>query len=359
VSLSLLAMIVSNGSSDVVDGVRLSLEESSAYWFSIVKYSGYAVAAGCALEAPETFVIIKRWFLLKFRGEDREETIADKKKWDVPLAAVGLLVIVIGIFLETYAEGKVSNFDALLRAHESDKITAAEGDAASAIRDAGTAKTSANDAAAASTTAKGSASSAMILATGARKEADSFEADIVAAKKQATEANSHLANALQRVVDLTAELNRLKTPRSLKSEGAFVTALKEFKGTEYTFSSVFSDTESINLLIEIDKTLTLAGWKRVAPPHGFPAINIYGKDVDFAVASSLEDGTRVTIESQSSAESLQSSPAFMRPSNVNAGLALNVALSEGITPPQKSADGPVHVDKGDSKVVVIMVGKKQ
>jgi hypothetical protein len=142
VSLSLLAMIASNGS-DPVDTVRLGLESSSATWFSIVKYSGYAVAVGCALEAPETFQILKRWWLLKFRNEHRHENIDEKRSWLIPAAAAGLLAIVLGIFLETYAEGKVSDIDAQIRAHESDKITEAEGSAAAAIRDAGTAKDSA------------------------------------------------------------------------------------------------------------------------------------------------------------------------------------------------------------------------
>jgi hypothetical protein len=143
VSLSLFSLISSNGPVDAVDQVRMNLEASSASWFALVKYAGYAVAAGCAMEAPETFVIIKRWWLLKFREEDKEETKEDKKSWILPLAAVGLLVIVVGIVVETYAEGKVSDIDALLRAHESDKITEAEGAAAAAIRDAGTAKDSA------------------------------------------------------------------------------------------------------------------------------------------------------------------------------------------------------------------------
>lgn len=132
-SFSLLSIIALNGSIEAVDSFRLSLEASSARWFSVVKYAGYAVAVGCALEAPETFVTIKRWWLLKFRDEEREETKEEKKKWFIPLAAIGLLFIVVGIVVETYAEGKVSDVDALLRGHESDKITAAENDAGSAI----------------------------------------------------------------------------------------------------------------------------------------------------------------------------------------------------------------------------------
>jgi predicted RNA-binding protein associated with RNAse of E/G family len=91
------------------------------------------------MEAPETFILIRRWWLLRFRDIEREETKEDERSWIVPLAALGLLIIVVGIVAETYCEGKVSDVDALLRAHESDKITAAENEAASATRQAGTA----------------------------------------------------------------------------------------------------------------------------------------------------------------------------------------------------------------------------
>jgi hypothetical protein len=40
-SLSLFAMIFSNGVVEAVDNVRLRLETDSAFWFSWVKYSGY------------------------------------------------------------------------------------------------------------------------------------------------------------------------------------------------------------------------------------------------------------------------------------------------------------------------------
>jgi hypothetical protein len=53
VSFSLLAIISANGSGEVVDKVRLALESSSAGWFRLVKYAGYAVAIGCAMEALE------------------------------------------------------------------------------------------------------------------------------------------------------------------------------------------------------------------------------------------------------------------------------------------------------------------
>jgi hypothetical protein len=151
---SLFSLILSNGPIDVADPVRISLEASSASWFSWVKYAGYAVALGCLMEAPETLVTLQKWWLLRFRDVDLEETKAEKTSWIIPSAAVGLVLIVLGIVLETYAEGKVSDVDALLRAHESDKITAAEAEAVSAIREAGSAKDSARDAGAAAKTAQ-------------------------------------------------------------------------------------------------------------------------------------------------------------------------------------------------------------
>jgi hypothetical protein len=87
-----------------------------------------------------------KWWLLRFRDIEREETREAKRSWIVPLAALGLLIIVAGIIAETYCEGKVSDVDALLRAHESDKITAAEGEAATATRDAGEANGRASEA---------------------------------------------------------------------------------------------------------------------------------------------------------------------------------------------------------------------
>ncbi len=107
-----------------VDTVRLALERDSAFWFRLTKYSGYAVAFGCVLEVPETVVAIKRWWLLRFRGEDHHETTEERKSRIVPLTAVGLLIIVSGIVAETYSEGKVSDTESTLRAHEEQRLEA-------------------------------------------------------------------------------------------------------------------------------------------------------------------------------------------------------------------------------------------
>lgn len=284
-------------------------------------------------------------------------------------AEIGVWCFVIAVICEgvaypygqrndTLSERVIVSLDAKAT-HASEKAAKALADSAEAINKAGQ--------------AAGKSDIAQSKADGALKEADAYAREIASAKEgsavavqKAADAVSRLAEAEQRLADATqreataeAALSAIKTPRTLRNIPGFIAALKPFAGTEYTFASVFSDKESIDLLIEIDKILTEAGWKRVKPPAGFPAINVYGKDVDFSVVSSLEDGTRVTVESQSSVESIQATPPALRPLNINAGLALNVALSEGITPPQKGANTPAHLEKGDSKVIVIMIGKKQ
>ena len=127
---------------------------------------------------------------------------------------------------------------------------------ASITKDAGDAETSATKAAQAASSAEDSvrsasnevgnakiaAGQAVVLARGARQEADSFEKDIVSAKGQAADAESHLAEALRRAADASAELYRLKAPRLLSDTAGLAEALKPFSGTEFKFGSVFGDS---------------------------------------------------------------------------------------------------------------------
>ena len=204
-SLSLLSWIPANGLPTAVDSVRVGYENASANWFRLVKYAGYAVAGGCVLEAPETFIQLKRWILLRFRGIDHKESDKDRKSLFIPAAALGLFIVVAGIVAETYFEGRVSNVESALRTHESDKIIAAETDAANATRDAGTAKQSAIDAQTASGkavtdsgTAESTARDASVKASDARAEADQFAAEIANAK-------SSIRNLTDGITDLTAK----------------------------------------------------------------------------------------------------------------------------------------------------------
>jgi hypothetical protein len=204
--------------------------------------------------------------------------------------------------------------------------------------------------------AQTASSSALTLARGARQEADSFEKDIVSAKKQASDAESHLAEALRQAADATAELNRLKSPRSLLHESDVVSALMPFKGTEYMFMSVFADEESITLLVQIDEVLQKAGWKRLwsTAPATYERIeNI--KDVG-SLNAGLTTGIQISINSTEPLTSLQSRPLDKLPQVIKAAVLLNTAISSNLFPPQPEMK--VDVQPGTSGAIRITVGKK-
>ncbi len=123
------------------------------------------------------------------------------------------------------------------------------------------------------------AADAELAAAEAKRIAGSFRLDIAQANKGAAEAQERAASA-----NRIAEEERLKRvqieermkPRSLVFSEKVVSALARYKGTQYTFSSVFGDEESIKLLKQLDTALLTAKWTRVKPQHGFPAINVYG-----------------------------------------------------------------------------------
>jgi hypothetical protein len=285
------------------DLVRDALQATADKWFHWLLISSAVVAVGVTLEIGEATITLKRWYRL-WRGQ--EVAPVKETSWAIPASYIGLLFVIFGVVGEGIFEALVSNADTALRAHDSQVL-------ARAVKDAGDAKSSSlvaadaaqhakdasGDAIQQSDKAKSAASNALTIANGARQEADSFEKDIVLAKTQAAEAESHLAEALQRAAEATREadsfeqeiasakkqaadaelhqaeslqrtieaeeeLNRIKTPRSLVNVSKFVSALEAFKGTEYTFSSVFGDEESIKLLRQIDGALQSAGWNRVS-----------------------------------------------------------------------------------------------
>jgi hypothetical protein len=171
----------------------------------------------------------------------------------------GWLLIVLGVAgegifetLQNRAEGELQTFNQIL-------LTDAQRRAGSAKDSAEVASSAASNAIDESAKATASASNALNIASGARREADSFENDIRSAKTQAAEAESHLAEALKQAANATEELNRLKSPRVLTNAPQLSSELKQFAGTEYTFSSLFGDGESVDLLKQIDTALQTCG----------------------------------------------------------------------------------------------------
>jgi len=207
--------------------------------------------------------------------------------------------------------------------------------------------------------AKTSSQSAEGAAKGARIEADSFEKDIVSAKTQAADAESHLASALKQAADATAELNRLKSPRSVVNVETLISVLRAFKGTEYTVIGCFQDQESIDLLVQLDKVLVNAGWIRVKPPpqnsFGDIQLNI---SKDFAVPIAARSGIFVAVQSAETIDALKAIPQPMLPTYIRAGMALKGGLASSISPAQADLATPLVVESGKSTSVFILVGKK-
>lgn len=167
------------------------------------------------------------------------------------------------------------------------------------------------------------------------------------------------AIADEKIAQARLELETLKTPRSLVHIPEMIASLELFTGTEYTFSCVFEEEESIQFLGAIDGLLQRTGWKRVKPPGGFPAIKVFGKDVDFAVPLCLKNAVIVSIDSEQPTASLLALTLGEMPAYVRAAIALNANLSSNTFPPHEDNVGKkVDIQQGPSRAVRIGVGKK-
>jgi len=196
----------------------------------------------------------------------------------------------------------------------------------------------------------------------ARKEAETARRDAEGFKLDISKANEQSAQADQKAAEAKLELAKLRTPRSITSVDKVVISLAQFKGTEYTFSAVGAGDEPIQLLKQIDGILQNAGWKRVKPPAGFPAINVFGSEVDFAVAIAIPSGLRISVDATEPLATLQSLPSEKWPPLVTGAVALNLTLTSNLSPPREKQEGPnmnlVDVRPGSSTTIRISVGVK-
>jgi hypothetical protein len=323
----------------------ISLTKSLAWWErGEYVFTGLVVLA-CAGEYVASFT---SWFT---------GGVEERKK---RLEKLSTLLLVVALALELLCLFKTNSLTGQLVGSLSDKAAQADEKARTALTNSTTALNSASTAIGKSNDATASASGALTLAKGARKEADSFEQDIVTAKTQAASAESHLTEAMKRAADANAELDRIKTPRSLLDEQELVSSLSAYKDTEYMFLSVFGDEESINLLKQIDDILQHAGWKRAQPSNpNPPAINVPRPNGNITVTDGLINGVEVSVEYTESVEHLQSLLAADIPAYVRAGVALNLSFSSNLSPvPDETYKKKVNVVSGKETFVRISVGKK-
>jgi hypothetical protein len=272
-----------------------------------------------------------------------------RRRWG--LAFLGGVAVVLGILGELSITFVAHRFETMNRT-DSRKIEELLNAKAGSAADA------ADRATASAKKAEGATSNALALARGARQEADSFEKDIVSAKNQSADAESHLAEALRRAAEARAELNRLKSPRSLTNVPKLISTLAAFKGTEYAFSGVFGDEESINLLQSIDGALQAAGWKRTLP-HNTGGIGFFikfsGWENPSPIQSFLGNGIHIFLDWP---EDIPTSlPSDKLPVQLKAAISLNMSIFPHLSPPEEQPH-LVQIQMGKSKTVLISVGKK-
>jgi hypothetical protein len=325
-----------------LEGSRDGWQTARTHDFANLLLVTKLVAIGVILEGPElVFEIMnamKRWW--------KKSTKEHAPDWITFVGLVGWVLVAVGVAGEFWVDGKVNTDDDNVQSINITLLRDAGASAAQARSDANDAHNLAQSAADLSGRANGSANAALLassnavgVAGGARKEADSFEADIVSAKTQAASAESHLADALQRAAHAEAELERIRTPRSLSNTSDLIEALKAFKGTEYTVIGCFQDQESIDLLIQIDKALAAAGWTRgkLLPQSSFGDIQLTISK-DFSVPLTTRSGVLVAVQSSESAVALQGRPIFTYAPYIRAGMLLKGRLGLSISPPQDRLD---------------------
>jgi hypothetical protein len=340
--------------------IRSELEKFAAHWFWALLGFTLLVALGLVFEFPE----IWHDTIGALKEICRCPTVKRKlSPWAKLAGTFGWILIVAGVVGEGIAEGflfkadgLVLKFDEILLA-ETTKSAGAAG--ASAIKAANAAKIAKDQ----SDAAVLSSSNALGLAKGARKEADSFEADIVSTKKLAADAESHLADALQRAANAEAELTRLKTPRSLVHSEELIAALKPFNGSEYTLN-VFMDDESMQFTKAVAGALAAAGWVRKQPGGinlGIPTMEIVlGQGAAEHVPACVATGISLSAHAKESLAVLQALPPQSLPKTVQAAIALNWAIARSISPPDERnvVTGVIDPKPAEVGPMTICVGKK-
>ena len=183
------------------------------------------------------------------------------------------------------------------------------------------------------TAAQAEAAGAMKIAESERLVRAELESQVAVADARAAEANAVASQA-------RLELAKLKQPRTIAPEEQekIIAALKEFAGQNFGFS-VFGDPESLALLRALDAMLKSAGWLRVSSQIGAIVVEASGN----TAGTSHDSGVT----------------AFFGPDNLDARAAL-LALSKALTiagiPCQPRRTEQLR-DK-TPKAILINIGKK-
>jgi hypothetical protein len=359
-NLCQFAFILQTSSSALESPARKALENKAQSDFFWLLVATAFVAIGIAFEYPE----VKHEFIEWLRSRKKPWLIepVPMSRNRVPLwSLVGFIIVTAGVAGEGVYEGLLGINDTKLRKMDEVSLAADELQITQLQKDNLTLQKQAGDAATSAHNAAADAGKAKTLAQGARTEADSFDKRIVSANATATAAEQHLAEARREAAQAEAELDKIRSPRSLTNQVALIAALAAFKGTGYSVR-VYQDDESIEFTRTVDRVLVQAGWIRQQPTafrEGI-TVNVFGSNIADAVPLCIETGIQIQVHTEESLEVLQSTPFAKLPRPVQAAEVLRDGLVPSVSPSdERNVGNSVRVSKIPSVTpVLICVGKK-
>jgi hypothetical protein len=226
--------------------------------------------------------------------------------------------------------------------------------------------------------AKASAEVAAWSASRATAEADQAAVKAGSAGELALRVNDQAGVLEKRTADLQAkgeslqklistgrdDLAVLKMRRAVQNTTELIAALGHFKGTEYAFSEVFVDAESLSFMRLIDSLLQQAGWTRVPipldPKVAAITVHPFSDCPNCNVPIGVREGLTVLISLPNPPTPGETQyPSFDSPKYEQAAVALHDLLFLGVFP-RDGTEGStsVQAEKGDSHIVRIAVGSK-
>lgn len=292
----------------------------------------------------------------------------DLARWKRRAEWISTIVVLIGLAGEGLFEGLTSRADNILQTFNEVLIGSAVLRASDADERAEEARATAAGFDSSIAASNAEAKKATAQARSAEALAKKYESQIAESTARVKEAEARAAEARSMAeadhlarVKIEEQLERIRLPRTLINVSQLAATLRSFKDAEYTFSGVFADEESRNLVKQIEGMLQLAGWKRVkesAIKINVPAFRVFGP-ADDLVDMSASAGVNISVDSTKKIEVLQALPVEKLPPLVRLGVLLNDGIFLNLSPPEDSKDkNRVDVQPGTSTVIRIDVGKK-
>jgi hypothetical protein len=312
-----------------LESISKALEKSVDFWGLVLLLSTAVVVFGLVVEYwhdVKEFWVIAHWPMAAF-------------PWDKFKTLVGGILVTIGVAGELIVTYKASRVETQLR-ENSHRIEAfLTQQAGDAVQSAKTAHEEADAVKGIADEARADAKDALAKAQAAQRELAHAEADAAKAQAAASKAlgiadkaESHLSDVVKRANELTEQLKRLTTPRSLTSIPQVVASLRPYKGTQYLWAGVCSDVECTDLLKSIDAALQQAEWKRLPSVGTYPALLVLGKDDPGGITVTLEVGIGITVEAPNHSELIAKQDILHAPRHVQAATVLHLDLAANVYP---------------------------